>query len=223
MHYGAPECPRLCAGRHGRHTKAVGDLHAGLSAGGLGDASLCRGAVCAPQLGASSRPGSTLRLERSWCRSRVLSGLARDVRTWQAVVAVGIEVHLWRMEVRLRRPPLVRAQPRPASLERAPPDFPPEMLAVVRGPPLAPAPLLTLPSSIRRCRAPPARPPAPPPSAPRSPPPSPPPPASFSTTLCSSRGCAAAPGGYEAASRAACSVTTATLAALAAWQRGSYL
>ena len=83
-------------------------------------------------------------------------------------------------------PPLVRAQPRPASLERAPPDFPPEMLAVVRGPPLAPAPLLTLPSSIRRCRAPPARPPAPPPSAPRSPPPSPPPPASFSTTRCSS-------------------------------------
>ena len=166
--------------------KPFGDLHAGLSAGGLGDASLCRGAVCAPQLGASSRPGSTLRLERSWCRSRVLSGLARDVRTWQAVVAVGIEVHLWRMEVRLRRPLVARAQPRPASLDRAAPDFGPEMLAVVRGRPWHLHPLLTLPSSIRRCRAPPARPPAPSPSAPRSAPPSPPPPASFSTTRCSS-------------------------------------
>ena len=114
--------PRF-AGRHGRHIVAVGDLHAGLSAGGFGDASLYRGADCAPRQGASSRPGSTLQLERSWCRSRVLSGLARDVHTWQAVVAVGIEVHLWRMEVRLWRPLLVRAQPRRASLERAPPDF----------------------------------------------------------------------------------------------------
>ena len=38
-----------------------------------------------------------------------------------------------------------------------------------------------------------------------------------------SRLCGSADGGYEAASRAACSVTTTTLAALAAWQRGSYL
>ena len=85
------------------------------------------------------------RLERSWCLPRALSGLARDFRTWQAVVAVGVEVHLWRMEVRLRRPLLVRAQPRPASLERAAPDFAAEMLAVVRGPPLAPAPTFDAP------------------------------------------------------------------------------
>ena len=74
-----------------------------------------------------------------------MSGLARDFRTWQAVVAVGVEVHLWRMEVRLRRPLLVRAQPRPASLERAAPDFATEMLAIGRGPPLAPAPTFDVP------------------------------------------------------------------------------
>ena len=42
----------------------------------------------------------------------------------------------------------------------------------------------------------------------------------FSTTLCSSSGCVAAPGGYEAASRAALSFMTGALAALAVRQRG---
>ena len=35
---------------------------------------------------------------------------------WQAVIAVGVEVHLWRVEVQLRRPPFVRSLPRPALL-----------------------------------------------------------------------------------------------------------
>ena len=39
----------------------------------------------------------------------------------------------------------MRAQQRPASLERAAPDFAAEMLAVVRGPPLAPAPTFDAP------------------------------------------------------------------------------
>ena len=66
----------------------------GWSAGEFGAASLCRGAVYADQLGASSRRIPTVRLERAWCPLRALSRLARDIRPWQAVVAVGVEVHL---------------------------------------------------------------------------------------------------------------------------------
>ena len=81
---------------------------------------MCRGVVCADQLGASTGTGLTVRLERAWCPPRALSGLARDFRPWQAVAAVGVEVHLWRVEVQLRRPLLVRAQPRPTSPRVAP-------------------------------------------------------------------------------------------------------
>ena len=58
-------------------------------------------------------------VERFHCIRRVLCRLACDIHMWQAVVAVGIEVHLWRLEVQLRRPVLVRAQLRPASLRVA--------------------------------------------------------------------------------------------------------
>ena len=86
----------------------------------VGAVSRCRGAVCADRLGASSSAGSTVRLERAWCPPRALSRLARDICPWQAVVAVGVEVHLWRVEVQLGDCILVRARPRPAS-PRAPP------------------------------------------------------------------------------------------------------
>ena len=86
-----------------------------------------------------------MRLYRAWCPPRALSGLARDFCTWQAVVAVGVKVHVWRMKVLLWRPLLVRAQPRPASLERAAPDFAPEKRAVVTARALAPAPTFDAP------------------------------------------------------------------------------
>ena len=46
---------------------------------------------------------------------RVLSRLARDFLTWQAVVALGVVVHLWRLEVQQWRQLLVRARPQTAS------------------------------------------------------------------------------------------------------------
>ena len=103
-----------------RHAAAVGGLFAGLSDAGFGAAPLCRGVVCAHQVGASTSTALTVRLERGWCPLCALSALARDFRPWQAVAAVGVEVHLWRVEVRLRRQLLVHIQPRPASLRAAP-------------------------------------------------------------------------------------------------------
>ena len=72
-----------------------------------------RGAVRATlrsNTGASSISGSTVRLERFQCPRCVLSRLACDNQMWQAVVAVGDEVHRWRLEVQLWRPAPVRAQ-----------------------------------------------------------------------------------------------------------------
>ena len=103
-----------------RHAATVDGLLAGLSADGLGAAPGGRGAVYAALAGASRSAGSTVRLERAWCPPRALSRLACDFLTWQAVVAVGVEVHLWQLEVQLRRPLLVRACPRPASPRVAP-------------------------------------------------------------------------------------------------------
>ena len=93
-----------------RHAAAVERLQAGLSAGGMGAALGGRGAVRATPTGASSISGSTVRLERFQCPRCVLSRLACDNHMWQAVVAVGDEVHRWRLEVQLWRPAPVRAQ-----------------------------------------------------------------------------------------------------------------
>ena len=85
------------------------------------------------------------------------------------------------------------------------------------------SPLTAALRSTRRCTVPLVRPPAPPPSATRSPPLFSAAPA-FSRRLCALLVAARQlPGGYEADSRAAWSLTTATLAASAARQRGSYL
>ena len=115
------------------HAATVECLHAGLSAYVLGAELRGRGADCAAPAGASSAPGLVGRLERFGCPPCALSGIARDLCTWQAVVTVGIKVHQRRLEVQLRLPLRVRvrlvfASPRvalhlllPAACRRQPP------------------------------------------------------------------------------------------------------
>ena len=54
-----------------------------------------------------------------WVSTARAERLTRVIRTWQAVVAVGVDSHLWRLEALQRRPLPVRAQPRTATLRAA--------------------------------------------------------------------------------------------------------